>query len=225
MKCFLGLMAMRVCSKIVALMSLCAMLLFSASTLRADVFTYTVTTCIDGQDHLILNSSGLQWQYNSFTPVGIARSDCTTTPTSISSTLNGASILTNAVFNPVFPGGSNPVPGALSQVFVLSPTFPTSISAVSLTVLMGRESLTISQMPSTANGETLILDFNDNSTGGAALYSAKVTVTGTNAVPEPCAGFLTLIGIGSGWVARKRIALKLLSVKEFWRRGRDSNPR
>lgn len=38
-------------------------------------------------------------------------------------------------------------------------------------------------------------------------FSAK-TVSASN-VPEPGAGFLTLLGIGSGWVMRKRIALGL----------------
>ncbi|MFI5112061.1 MAG: PEP-CTERM sorting domain-containing protein [Terriglobales bacterium] len=42
-----------------------------------------------------------------------------------------------------------------------------------------------------------------------ATGAFSASTVSTNSVPEPGAGFLTLLGIGSGWVMRKRSALGL----------------
>jgi len=64
---------------------------------------------------------------------------------------------------------------------------------VLLTVIQGRDALTIAQLPTTANGETLILDFNDDALGGAAYYQAELTITTDVTVAEP--GSLVLFGV------------------------------
>lgn len=152
----------------------------------------SVSTCIDGADNLNIVGNTLQWQYLSFDPVGQFRSDCRQQTTFISTTLDGVPVMQNVAWQPTF---GSLTPGSLSDLFTLfSPELPTQAPVTaSLVGLSGRESLTLSQLPTAWNNETTILAFNDELSAGAALYSAQVTFNyGT--VPEPSS--LTLLGLG-----------------------------
>lgn len=159
---------------------------------RAHEVVLTVSTCIDGADNLHIVGNTLQWQYLSFDPVGKFRNECRQQATLISTTLDGAPVMQNVAWQPTF---GSLTPGSLSDLFtLLSPELPTQAPVTaSLVGLSGRDSLTLSQLPTASNNETTILAFNDELSAGAALYSAQVTFNyGT--VPEPTS--LTLLGLG-----------------------------
>jgi hypothetical protein len=159
---------------------------------HASTATITVSSYIDGEDYLYIQGDTLQWQTISDTPVGDPRGDPFTT-TNVSTTLNG---------NPVQSFDWQPVYQPSSKFTYdytgLSPALPNTPTSVSLTVLEGRESLTILQQPNALNGETLILDFNDHADNGSALYSAELTF----ATPLPSTWTVLIAGfVGLGFLA------------------------
>jgi hypothetical protein len=175
-----------------------------SSPAAAATITYNVGTCIDGQDELIIHGSSMQWEYMGFTPVGGVRTDCTQNQVTVSTTLNGAPVTQNAQWTPSF---SESYPGiglgSLSDVYTVTPALSGTSISVTLKVLQGRESLTIAQLPTAANDETLILDFDDLYAGGSSYYQALVTVV-TNAVPEPFGLALVATGLLGFGVLRRR---------------------
>ena len=155
---------------------------------QAQTITYTFTACIDGDDRLFIQGGQVWWQYIDHTAVGDPRPECNSY-TTISTTLNGNPVITNGNVQPVW-NPDPPYPGDYSLPFQpsLSPALPSTDMNVTLTVLQGRDSLTIAQYPNAANGQTLVLDFNDDTDYGATLYTAHVTIT--PAVPAySCNGF------------------------------------
>lgn len=163
-----------------------AMLLALASSFFAtnaqgqEVVTMTVSACIDGEDYLIIQGGSVWWEYVDFTPVGIPRSDCASSDTTISTTLNGTVAMSNVSIQPVWNSAPNwPTSGDISQPLLtdLDPALFSSDMNVTLTVLQGRGSLTILRYPDANNGYALILGFNDNLMLGADLYTAQLTIT------------------------------------------------
>lgn len=67
--------------------------------------------------------------------------------------------------------------------------------SLNLTVLQARDALSILTLPSSGNGYQLILDFNDDTSGSAAWYRARVTIeTADASIPEPAS--VALAGAG-----------------------------
>jgi hypothetical protein len=193
----------------VVVFCLVAVAMVSPRLLRADVLTITVGTYIDGQDSLYIQGDTLKWQYGDYTPVGAPRGDVPDTNTYISTTLNGSPVMSLTPWQPVFASG--PSSGQFSLPFTsLDPALPGSgIDSVSLVVNEGRETLDISQFPTPGNGETLILNFDDDADGGAGYYNGTVTVDYTPAGVTPEPGAIVLVGsglLGLVGIARRKLS-------------------
>lgn len=158
----------------------------------AGTITYDVQAYIDGRSLLIFSGSTLQWHNLSFTVPG--KHGGNDFPTTITSTSNSGTVTSQWL--PNWPGGETG--DQYSDIYTpLIPAFPgASITGVNLTVSQARNSLTIYQMPTSGNGYTLILDFDDEGPGGSAWYRGLVTVTTSDpaSIPEP--GTLLLAGAG-----------------------------
>jgi hypothetical protein len=162
---------------------------------------------IDGRSLLIVQGNTLQWHNLSFCAPGQHFFSCgdTNLPTTISTSLDGVPVLVDQDWFPAWPSGNSG--DVFSDLFSgLDPAPPASDSTVSLDALVARESLTILQLPSAANGYALILDFDDTFTSGSAIYSARITI---DTVPEPStfglvAASLFLVGsLRRKWAARR----------------------
>ena len=141
--------------------------------------TLDITAYIDGRDQLIIQGNTLQWHHFDFQAVG--RGGGVNLPTTISTTLNGAPVLTNYNWIPDWP---YPPPNelyfvnAFSSIFSdLSPNLPDSSMTVTLTPIQARDSVSIVQSPSASNNQTLIVEFNDDPSPGAAYYEVLLTIT------------------------------------------------
>src|SRR5258708_39619362 len=124
-----------------------------------DTITMTFTVCIDGRDELIVQGNTMKWQYLDFEPVG-ASSNCPDNTTLISTTLNGTPVMNAVPWLPIYP--TTPISsGELTLPFTsLSPALPNSPVTATLRVLQARDSLTITEFPSRADGGTMIVDVN-----------------------------------------------------------------
>lgn len=149
----------------------------------ADTTTLTITAYIDGQDLLIVQGSTLQWHHLDWAAVG--RLAGANVPTTISTTLNGAPVMNNFQWTPDWPF---PPPNeirfeAFSSVLTgVTPAQPSADSTVTLNIIQARGTVTIYQMPTAANGYTLIVDFNDDPEPGASTYQVELTTT-TSSTP------------------------------------------
>ncbi len=188
-------------------LSLAAAGALAASPAAASVITIDIRAFTDGRDLLLLQGDTVQWHHLDFAAPGrIHQADGSgrNEPTIISTTLDGAPVLTDTLWYPDWP---EPVPAeirypAFSSIFTgLSPAIPAESQKVTLTVVSGRDHLGILSLPSAANGYTLTLDFNDNPSGGAVWYEALVTiepgVTPPPGVPEPGTWALLFAGFGT----------------------------
>jgi hypothetical protein len=136
---------------LILLSSSLAVGLVTVSPLPADTLSYTINACIDGRDLLIIRGDTLQWHHLDFAVCGSQAA-----PTTISSTLNGSSVLNNYQW---FPSWPLPPPNeirfeACSSVFSgLTPVLPEMGNlALTLTQIAGRGTLETFQYPTAANG-------------------------------------------------------------------------
>jgi len=156
---------------------------------HAAVEVYNVDAWIDTTDYLYINGSTLQWEHKtSGSPAGTHGGD---EPTTISSTLDGVTEMSSVDWDQTWP---SPLPSdAFSSVFTsLDPALPlTGSLTASVSNISGRGTPSIFQQPTSANGNTLIVQFTDGFSG-AAFLDAQITV-----VPEPASlGVLGLCAIG-----------------------------
>jgi hypothetical protein len=163
------------------------------TTITLDVKAY-----IDGRDQLIIKGGTLQWHHFDYAAVG--RLFGVNEPTIISTTLNGTPVLTNFDWIPNWPF---PPPNEIrfpcfsSTFYGLNPSLPDDTSmTVTLTVIQARGTITIVQSPSASNGETLIVDFNDDPISEAAWYEALLTIetSATDVTPPVVSLAETILG-------------------------------
>jgi hypothetical protein len=172
-------------------------------TASAGVITFEVQAFVDGRSLLIFQGDTLQWHNLTWTAPGIPGSD--NYPTTISSTLNAAVHMNAVNWYPSWPGGS--FGDQWSSVLTgMDPDMPGAEAlSVNLTVLQARDALSILTLPSSGNGYQLILDFDDDTSGGAAWYGARVTIETTDAsIPEPASVALAGAGLALLLWWRKR---------------------
>ena len=223
------------------------------TTGRADTVTLTISSWIDGKDILFIHGDTLSWRYVSWWPVGNshwagnpnAPQNIGYNETQISVSVNGGPAST-VDWYPEFPRVStlsspNPDecrgpqcrPSAYSFAYTgLFPALPDDGGAVGLTVLSGRESLSIRRQPIASDGYHLVVEFNDSIDGGAGLYSAQLTYTvpgplsavagSFSAVPEPSTWGMVLLGFaGLGFLRpspdepKKRVSVSSRVVGGF----------
>ncbi|HEX4773808.1 MAG TPA: hypothetical protein VH351_23445 [Bryobacteraceae bacterium] len=182
-------------------------------SLQADTLTYGINAVIDGRDLLIIQGNTLQWHHLDWAAVG--RVGGLNVPTAVSSMDNGVTILDKYEWTPTW---SVPPPDEIrfedySSVFSgLAPTLPptgnlsvtvTPIDAVAGWCLSapapdhdGCGTVSIFQFPNATNGNTAIVDFNDDDIGGHGLFGVQINVESGGSVPEPSSWkFIGLIGL------------------------------
>ena len=131
-------------------------------------------------------------------------------------TASGTLYLLNTFYGGTPSGLSPSVTGYLGQASGSGSyyTFPTTITLQPGTtyyvVLDGNSAQTLFSYGQISPGTSWMVphysDLYSNPTVTWAMPNYRLTGSSAAAVPEPGAGLLTLIGIGSGWVMRKRIA-------------------
>ena len=164
---------------------------------QQQTITLDITAYIDGRDQLIIQSETLQWHHFDYAAVG--RWGGGNLPTTISTTLNGAPVLTDYNWIPDWPF---PPPNeirfpAYSSIFSnLNPNLPDSSMTVTLTPIEARDSVSIVQSPSASNDQTLIVEFNDDPTPFPAYYEVLLTIktSATDVTPPVVSLVNTVLG-------------------------------
>lgn len=155
--------------------------------------TYDIWGYVDGRDLLSIQGDTVQWDHLDFAAVGRWAG--------INPNNDLPTIINNSSWYPwdsVGPGefrSGNILSGVGTLSALNSSPLPSQSESVSLHIISARESLSISQLPNSGNGFTLILDFNDDDASGPIWYGGEVTVTTTNAVPDS-GGTVMLLGLG-----------------------------
>lgn len=180
-----------------------AALLFVAPPPKAlaQTITLDIEAFIDGRDQLIIHDNTLQWHHFDFVAVGW-QSD---TPTLITTSVDGRTVLNHHEWVPAWSAAPHELYDIeeLSSVFEgLNPpiTGPVTVSIEAIDI---RENLSITQSPTSANGYTTVIEFNDVVSGGAEWYHARVVF---EAIPEPNSCVLALTGAAliGGWFPGRR---------------------
>ena len=165
-------------------LALASFLLLSAHSANAITIVIDVTANIDGRDQLIIQNNTLTWHHFEWTAVGLHNSLYPSTI--ISTTLDGVSALNGQVWTPTWPNGAGY--GAYSSTFTgLFPAVPSSEAQVTLQPVQVRAGLSLVESPSSQNGFSTIVEFNDNPVGSDANYRARITIS---AIPEPASSLL-----------------------------------
>jgi hypothetical protein len=171
--------------------------MFIPSQGGAAIVTIDIQAYIDGRDLLSIQGNTLQWQHLNYDVPGINGGN--NFPTYITTQVDGVTQMDNYAWYPTW------LSYPFSDVLLLTPAIPAT-SDVSLEVLSYRNYLSMYQVPDAGNGYKTIIDFNDNGSGGAYWYEAKLSYTAgsTSSVPEPATMLLLGLGlVGLAGVRRK----------------------
>ena len=129
----------------------------------AQAATIRVEAYIDGRSQLVLTGGTAQWRHFDYGAPGYDDN----LPTRINS----------SSWYPQWSGDPRDCNGCYSNTFNgVSPAISAVDQAVSVNAIQVRESLSIVQQPAAGNGYTVILEFNDNVTGGGAWYVVDLDV-------------------------------------------------
>jgi len=129
----------------------------------AQAATIRVEAYIDGRSQLILKGNTAQWQHFDYGAPGYDDDR----PTRI----NGLS------WYPQWSGDPRDCNGCYSDSFTgVSPAISAVAQTVTFNAIQAREGLAILQQPSSGNDYSLILEFNDNVTGGGDWYIVELDV-------------------------------------------------
>ena len=182
-----------------------AWLALSPISAHAAAFVVEIEALIDGRDQLIVQGNTLQWHHFDFAAVG--RHQGQNLPTIISTQLNGVTLMDRVEW---VPDWSAPPPDPIrfeefSSVFSgLTPALPFAELSVQLIEVESRNSTTIVELPTAANGFSTIIEFNDNPAGSSEIYIARLEFDIVTEAPEPGAVALFGIGLlGIGLIRRK----------------------
>lgn len=181
--------------------TLCALLAVATSASRADVLTYDVTGHIDSNDFLLIHGPTLQWHHVDTGGAAVGRHSGNNFPTVVSTSLNGVTQMGVTDWTPTWP---LPVPNEIrfeaysSLLTGVTPILPASDPlSVDTSVIAGRGSLTVTQLPALDNDYTLIVRFSDGFSGSRDLRGLITVVT-----PEPAS--LGLLALAALPLARRR---------------------
>jgi hypothetical protein len=169
---------MKTNSRFLRLLLIPAMVVFVHGIASAQTkITYEVTGLIDVADLLVIQGSEVQWHHPG-SGAAVGRHSGANVATTISSTQDGVTNLDGFAWIPTWP--QDPPAeiryDAYSSVLDgLTPALPAGNMAVDVSVLAGRGSASIQQIPAATNGWTLIVRFADGYSG-AALLSVQISV-------------------------------------------------
>ena len=157
----------------------------------AATLTYKIKALIDGSDTLIIKDNTLQWEHRNFAAVG--RHEGRNEPTTISSTLNGQTIIDEIEWIPTW---SEPVPNEIrfptfSSIFTeLNPSLPKTNTNININPIISRGSTTIEQLPSNNNEFTLKIFYDDDGIPGSTFYETEIVVNpdATNTITSQVTG-------------------------------------
>ena len=182
-------------SKVRGFLFMLAITILIPSYVQAD--TITVEAWIDGRSQLTIRGNTAQWHHFDFTAPGREGG-------------NFPTIINEASWFPTWPDvpdGANVDCDCDSSVFTnVIPALGLVDQTVALNIIQARDSVTIIQQPAAANNYELIVEFDDNSFGGADWYII-VLGTPTNIPTMTEWGmiiFMVLAGIGSVYYLRRQ---------------------
>lgn len=151
---------------------------FAQRSLEAQTkLTYDVTGHIDVADLLIIRGADVQWHHPG-SGAAVGRHSGANVATTITSTQDGVTNLNGFAWTPLW---SSPPPAEIrfdaysSVLSGLTPALPAGNVTVEASVLSGRGSVTIPQLPHATNDWTLIARFADGS-AGSALITVRISV-------------------------------------------------
>ena len=139
--------------------------------------TYEVTANLDVADLLFIRAGTLQWHHPG-SGAAVGRHSGANLPTTITTVFNGSVVMSNVNWVPEWP---QPPPNEIrfdaysSTLSNVAPILPAGDMVVAVSVVSGRGSVSITQLPSPTNDFTLIVRFADGASGSAYL-TVRITV-------------------------------------------------
>ena len=188
---------------------------FASLSANAATVTVDVTSMIDGESQIIIKDDSIQWHHLSWIVPGVSASNALDiTPTTISYSIDGV-LQQTANWYPSWPtphwdarvsnGSTNNWnrDNQLSDIFSgFSIPISSATSGFTLNPYSSRGLTSITELPSPANGNALVIDFNDAPIGASAIYSSSISFTA--AVPESDSSTIFLIGLALFSLMKRR---------------------